>query len=490
MKQRGTRRVQDTLGSPWHFWAGLWPFLALAVLSFGVYAGALDNGFVWDDAGQLLKNPVVVDFHKIPAVFSEDVWAYRQAEEGAESTNYYRPLQILTYMAVHAVVGFDPFAFHLVLVLLHTVNALLVYSLLRKVLDEMEAALVGAALFAAHPIHTEAVAWIAVLPDVLMTLAVLIGLVLFLRQNGSPRGWQIAAHAALYSVALLTKETGVVMLPILAGVEWFYYGRAWRELWKNRALYAALAGVFFFYAAMRVHALGGFAPAQGRHIRLGTPELVVNAIALLGRYFLKLVWPAHLSGYHAFDPVSLGSLQFWLALSAVIAVAAGIVRARRTSPAVSCGLFLIVLPLLPVMNLTGVGEAPFAERYLYLPSAGFVWVAAFAWREFWRRNRPLAWISAATVLAVLAYVAIARIPDWHDDIRLFAVTARQNPNSAHVRTMLAQSYQFQGDIGKAVDEYRIAERPGDDSQNGGPSGRARFAKTRRCQRSQLHGRLS
>src|SRR5205807_7357218 len=106
---------------------------------------------------------------------------------GQETTNYYRPIQMVLYMAFYYAFGFDPFRFHLVMLLLHAANTMLVYRLAKRFIPH-EAALVAGILFAVHPIHNEAVVWIAVLPDMLLTFETLIAVGLFARWEGSPRG--------------------------------------------------------------------------------------------------------------------------------------------------------------------------------------------------------------------------------------------------------------------------------------------------------------
>src|SRR5713101_4201901 len=92
-------------------WPGLWPPLALVALAFLVYANALSNGFVSDDDFQLLSNPLVVDYHRIPDIFAKHIWAFA----GQETTNYYRPVQMLIYMALYYALGFDAFSYHLLM---------------------------------------------------------------------------------------------------------------------------------------------------------------------------------------------------------------------------------------------------------------------------------------------------------------------------------------------------------------------------------------
>jgi len=183
-------------------WPRLWPYLLLIALSFGIYADALGNGFVWDDVAGLLQNPLVTNWRYIPQVFQHDIWFFL----GTSASNYYRPVQTLFYMAVYYAFGFNPFGFHLAFVLVHVGNTLLVYSLGRRLLETRYPSLAAAVLFAVHPIHSETVVWIGP-ADALVTLGVLLALVLFLRCGAAPRPAQIAWLAGVFFVALLTKET-------------------------------------------------------------------------------------------------------------------------------------------------------------------------------------------------------------------------------------------------------------------------------------------
>src|SRR5258707_77605 len=88
------RAAEQATDSGPALWTRLWPYLLLAVLAFGIYYNALDNGFVSDDNFQLLANPLVTDWHKIGEIFKHHIWAFA----GQDTTNYYRPIQIVLYM--------------------------------------------------------------------------------------------------------------------------------------------------------------------------------------------------------------------------------------------------------------------------------------------------------------------------------------------------------------------------------------------------------
>jgi protein O-mannosyl-transferase len=440
-------------------WDRLWPYLALAVLAFVVYSNALANGFAADDDSQLLQNPLVVNYREIPHLFGQDIWAFSKPV-GATPSNYYRPIQILLYMALYYVGNFNPVWFHAVMLLIHVANTLLVFRLAVYFMpDSRQSALAAATLFAVHPIHNEAVVWVAVLPDIFMTLLALTMILLFVLQDARPTPKQIAVHVGLFLVALFTKETAAVLLPLMAGYEWLYLRRDLRQIWANRNLYMSLTAAFGFYLVMRMYALGGLAPAQGGHFHLTGSELLLSMIALMGRYLASLIFPPELSYFHVFYPTGQIDLVVVASLLAIVGLLATIFLVRRTEPMISFGLVLILLPLLPVMNINGVGENVFTERYLYLPSVGFVWIAAWAWGFLLRRrilSRSMAWSLLGLLLGTYTAIGWARTPDWRDDVHLYSVTLRQYPGLASLRNSLGAAYELQGKHREAIREFQQA----------------------------------
>src|ERR1700683_4964474 len=144
-------------------WMG---YATLVLIAVAVYSNSLSNGFITDDKLQLLGNPLVTDIHKLPQAFGSGVWSFL-----AHRGNYYRPVQFLLYALLYSVFGPHALGFHCFMVMLHAANTALVYALGRRLSGKAipEAAWISAPLFAVHPIHAEAVDWIAALPDVLLT---------------------------------------------------------------------------------------------------------------------------------------------------------------------------------------------------------------------------------------------------------------------------------------------------------------------------------
>jgi protein O-mannosyl-transferase len=425
----------------------LTPHFALGALAFAVYANSLASGFITDDQFQILNNPVVTGAQNLGSAFGSGVWAFL-----GYRGNYFRPLQFAIYGLIYRAFGPSAFAFHLLMVLLHAVNTALVYSLARRLFARRPpaAAWVAAALFALHPIHTEAVNWIAALPDVLVTSFALAGLLAFAAQEAAPNAWQRVLHCAIYFAALLTKETGVVLPALYAGYQWLRVKR------ENVPMYAGMAGAFALYLALRINALGGFAPAQHTFFQLSGMEFAMSAVALLARYFAALVWPLGLNFFHVFHATKGASWQLMVSLAALAALAWAAVRfGSRDRVAVFAGLWM-VFSIAPALDITGVGQNVFAERYLYLPSVGFVILAGLFWVRLADARASWAWPTALAILLVLSMETIARNRDWKDDFTLLQVTLSQSPDAGYVHNLMAGAWVQRDQFQRALEEESLA----------------------------------
>jgi len=429
------------------------PAAVLAVLSIAVYGNSLANGFVSDDKIQLLKNPLVTSVAQIPHIFCSGVWSILGIP--GSPGNYYRPLQFLAYLVLYECAGFRAPVFHLFLLLLHAANTVLLYFLVRR-LATGRIALAAGVLFAVHPIHTEVVDWIAALPDLMVTTLSLAGVWWLARAEDVPRGLRIAGHCGLYLAALLIKETGAMLLPLYAAFGFFYRQRGWQELRRNRALYVSMAATFAVYLAMRRAALGTLAPGQEAFFHLTPPEFALSAIVVAGQYLAALLWPVNLSYFHIFHPTE--GITAAVLISALALAAIGVAVSRLRNPFVAYGIFWIAATLAPAFNLTGVGQNVFAERYLYLPSAGFCWIAAWAWDRLaaWR----FAWAATTAAVLILACAAetVSRNRDWRDDYTLFRLTLRQSPTSGWLHNWMAGVYVERHEFDQALGEERQAVR--------------------------------
>lgn len=142
--------------------------LAIAAIAFLVFANSLWNGFALDDVPIVKENPAIRRLSNLRAIFGNGYWPENKVF-------LYRPLVILSYALNYAVAGVRPFTYHLVNVLLHAGNSALVYCLFVALFKARGVALAGAAAFALHPIHTEAVANVVGRAELLANAFLLLG---------------------------------------------------------------------------------------------------------------------------------------------------------------------------------------------------------------------------------------------------------------------------------------------------------------------------
>jgi tetratricopeptide (TPR) repeat protein len=401
----------------------------LAFLVFFIYSGSLENGFVWDDHEQILRNPNLLGSSAWTALFASSVWGFQHPGEHARD-NQYRPMQMLTYRMTGEASGFNARPFHWVSLLFHFAACLLFYAVVYRLTQSVGMAAAAAFLFAAHPIHSEAVDWISSLGDLGCAVFFLLSFLLYLR------GVWVGSVAA-FGVALLWKEMAA-MLPVVIAAHMLLFG-GWRRLRVTVAYWVVFAG----YLLLRFHALGTLYAAQ-RDWVLSPFEYALTVVHLAAMYWWKLIWPLPLMGYHVFVPVaSLGDARFWAAILFLGGMIAAGVYVRRGEPLIAFSVAWVFLTLVPVLNLYALGRNVFAERYLYIPSAGFCLLVVLLGQKalsFLPGGYRL-WVGAGGLALITAFygeAAIARGPVWKDNMTFFSRSLEESPDSAFLNNSVAE----------------------------------------------------
>jgi tetratricopeptide (TPR) repeat protein len=453
----------------------LLPVLLVVLVSCAVYSRALSNGFVYDDDAQVVENFWIRDFSFLPKLFLTDVWKFY----GEGTSNYYRPIMHVVYMINYHVFGLAAWGFHLVNILFHASVSIMVFLISSKLLGTSGShpsgspssrgevgrlftpQLIAALLFAVHPINTEAVTWIAGLPELTFAFFYLLSLYLYMggKDDGSPSATTLLFSAASFFIAALSKETALT-LPIVLLVydSVFQKGRVLLvDRLRRYAPYLAVVGLYF---AMRLNALETFAPLR-RHTDLSVYQYVINVFPLFSQYLGKLLLPVNLSAYYVLHPIAaLLTTRGIFSLVATAAFAGAMLLAARKSRVAFFGLALIVIPLLPVLYIPGLGENSFTERYLYVPSAGFsLLIGLGILKATQKPGRRWAVVSAfCFILCLYTVGTVLRIPVWRDDYSLWADTLPKAPDGAIPQSLMGDVFLFSGQNDRAVEQYKAALR--------------------------------
>jgi tetratricopeptide (TPR) repeat protein len=378
--------------------------LGLALAIAVVYSPVVRFGFInYDDPTYVTDNAFV----KAGLTFKGFVWAFTNT-----SAYNWHPLTWLSHMLDCQLFGLNAGAHHLVNVIFHVANTLLLFSVLRRMTRAPWRSAFVAAVFALHPLHVESVAWVAERKDVLSALFWVLTIWAYVRyvENLKPQNSKLKASpqtrsplpplsafrsppSLFYFLALLFFSLGlmakpmVVTLPfVLLLLDYWPLGRTpWvkplvgdeartplGELLQEKLPFLALTALSCV-VTFRAQSVGGAVESLER---LPVGDRLSNAVVSYVRYLGKLLWPSRLTAFYPYEKwpfeIVMGTGVILLGVSVWV-----ILRARR-EPQLFVGWFWFVGTLMPVIGLLQVGAQSMADRYTYLPSIGFLIMLAWS----------------------------------------------------------------------------------------------------------------
>ncbi|HKT12006.1 MAG TPA: tetratricopeptide repeat protein [Terriglobia bacterium] len=470
------RRRSFLAGTPWA------PVSLILLATFLVYSNTLGFRFVYDDRGQILANVQVHAWRYAPHYFLERVWNF--AYPGILG-NYYRPIFLLFLLLNYKIFGPFPAGWHLVSVAAHMGVTYLVYVLARRLNSDGPTALIAALIFGLHPVHIESVAWISGATDPLLALFLLPSFLCYLnaREQAAHRRAWFAGSLTLYALAMLSKETALILPIIIFTFEWLWQeasgGTGLRTVFKRTRTAIVRIVPFLLltvvYLAVRWYVLEGLGHTM---VPLGAWTILLTWPHLLLFYVWHLAWPFGLSVFYNEPYVGTpGLVPFVLPLAGLVSVAflvfLAVRKLARTAPEDGrLVVFLctwILIPFIPLLDLSvlPVGEIAH-DRYLYLPSIGFCILLAMAIRRIPFRKLKILGLPALQAVAVLSLVLLFGISTpmqdryWANDLKLYSRGVSRSPQNKLARTNLGNAMGEEGRYAEALAFYQqvLARDPG------------------------------
>ena len=412
--------------------------LAIAGLTLAVFSGTLGSGFVYDARMQILVDPFLHDPANWLPVLSLRVL-------GMDVLDFNRPVHLASLMLDAAIWGREPFGYHLTSILLHAVNAVLVWGVTRAVCaapiggaDEAAAGglrpaagLFAAAVFACHPLATEAVCEPTYREDLLVAGFTLAAVLLALGHAPAAAAdpWRACGCILCSFLAVGSKESGIAA-PLVLATTWLVLRRGDPpRFWATAVVGGLLVAGCFLAARLLLE------PSSSR-IFTERPTYVDGSLAaaarvqprILAAYLRSFVLPTNLSA--DYDGTLIRGLPLPVAIGVLAVVAGAWGLAIRLDRRMALPAALVVLPLLPVSNLVPIYR-PAADRYLYLPLAGVAIAVGCLLEAPWVVRRPLLRrrILEGLTVAVFALAcgSMARQRVWADPVALWTDAYRKNP---------------------------------------------------------------
>ncbi|MBI3191223.1 MAG: glycosyltransferase family 39 protein, partial [Pedosphaera parvula] len=435
--------------------------LTLVLVTVALYSPVGQYDFIYyDDPGYVSENPHVAR----GLSWSSLRWAFTTGHE-----SNWHPLTWLSHMVDCQLFGLKPGPAPLVNLLFHTLNAALLFQVLRRLTGSLWRSALAAALFAWHPLQIHSVAWISERKNVLRTLFWLLAIWQYARYVQRPTKANYGLLAACVALGLMSKPMVVTLPCVLLLLDFWPLGRWPREAFTSSATFRATLGrlvgekwpLFLLVAlscvvTILVQRAGG---AVARLDNLPLQDRITNALVSYPWYAWKTFWPADLCVIYP-----MVRQPMWRAGGAFVVLAAVSLLAFRLAwrqPWFFVGWFLFLGTLVPVIGILQVGLQSHADRYMYIPGIGLfiliVW-GIDTWLPAVRRHRGAAAGAAGVLLSGMLAATALHLPHWHDGESIMQRALAVTRNNIVAHDVLGIIYQKQGRLDEASRHLTAALR--------------------------------
>jgi protein O-mannosyl-transferase len=415
----------------------------IAILSFACMAPALLNGFTyWDDHLYVSENPEIRNLSSIPGYFT----SYLMGN--------YHPFVPLTHTLEYLVFGLNSWVYILNNILLHVLNAVLVFFLVRRYSQAVFPAFFAALAFGIHPLHVESVVWISERKDVLYTAFLLAGLIQWEKYRDSGEKRNAALSLLFFILSCFSKGQSVVFPVLLILAEWWRFKDFRQIRWLDKLPFFAIAIGFGIIA---IYAQG----SEGAVKTQNTFKLPDNILAAAWGYIFylrKMILPWPLSAFYPYPELDKPYPgYFWSMPPLVIAVLFLGWKFRKQAPEWLWALAFYSTAIFLVLQLLPVGRAITADRYFYIPSIGLFMAAGITLQKWAERN---SWKSVLNVVILLslAWVSISayRATRWKDTETLFKDVLKSFPDESIALNNIATMHAMRKEFEAALTYYERA----------------------------------
>ncbi len=422
----------------------------LAIASFAVYSKVLRNEFIYlDDPEYVTENYQVKTGLNLESI----KWAFT-----TNCAANWHPLTWLSHMADCELFGLKPWGHHLMNLLGHIANTLLLFAFLKMITGAMWRSAFVAAAFALHPLHVESVAWVAERKDVLSTLFWMLTMISYFQYaRKTSKGWY-AVTLVFFAMGLMSKPMLVTLPFVLLLMDYWPLERtkniregkiSGRLVFEKLPLFALAAAASI--VTFLVQRSGG-AVTSVETLPLQTR--LMNAVLSYARYIFKMFWPNDLAVVYPFEHnISIAETFGAAILLALITIIA--VRMMAKQKYFLVGWLWYVGTLVPVIGLVQVGDQALADRYTYVPLIGLFIIAAWGAAELVQKRKyqkELIWTAGILVLAAMAIKTYIQVGYWKDNFTLFTHTLAVTKNNSIIHGSLGAAYADAGEYEKAIKE--------------------------------------
>ncbi len=415
------------------------------------YINSLNNPFIWDEEEIIVGNPIIKDWKLLPHLFTTDVFGVP-----VKSGGFFRPLCMLTFMLDYHIWGLNTFGYHLFSIVLHALNALLLYALILRLGLERKIAWLASLLFALFPLNCESVVFTTTRVEPILGLLSLSCIILFLKGMQKSK-INFLGSALLLILAIFTKESALA-LPFLILIYVFIFLKK-EEREKTVFPLLILIGIAVLYCALRFLFLGN--PIH-RTLSLINEASLLERIYTFPRILLTYIglalFPVVLKVEYHFVVHSARDIYVWLGTPILLLLATAVYKILRPRKHVLFFSSWFLIWILPYSNVIVPLHATLMEHWAYVASPGIavlMSMAIFGIMDRFASVRLRYIVGILVAFLMLFYVAkiIERNREWRDPLALYKTDVEKEPNSFLLHCNLGVEYFRKGMIEEAKKEF-------------------------------------
>ncbi|MBN2456094.1 MAG: tetratricopeptide repeat protein [Sedimentisphaerales bacterium] len=439
--------------------------IVILILTALAYHSVVHNKFIsLDDPEYITSNTQVQNGLTQKGV----VWAFTTTR----ACNWH-PLTWLSHMTDCQLFGLWPVGHHLMGLLLHLVNVILLFLVLNQMTGNDWCSVFVAGLFALHPLHAESVAWAAERKDVLSTLFGFLSILFYIRYVRFARfRWYIPALIS-FVFSLMAKPM-LVTLPLLLIILHFWPLSRFqldggRGSFAKRLLTASKDKIAFFILAAMSCVITMFAQQGGGAVKglymLPLKYRLGNTSISYISYIVKAFLPIRLAVFYPHPGDSISWIKVAASCLLLLIITVCVIAQAKRRPWFLAGWLWYIISLIPVIGFVQVGAQAMADRYTYVPVIGLFIIVAWTVPELlcrWQYRTGVLAVSAAAVILALALITARQVTYWRDSSTLFEHAINVTDNNYFANFHLAQILSDKGQTKKASEHYSktVKIRPG------------------------------
>lgn len=419
-----------------YFYLGL--ILSICILC---YSSSLSNPFSnLDDQVQVTENPDIrdLDLEGIAKIFSSSY------------VGMYQPITTFFYAVIYHFWQLNPFAYHAFGLLLHLLNCILIFTLLRKFILNPMVILFLTAVFALHPMQVESVSWVSATSNLLFSLFFLLALIFYIGFQKNKKSWYYFFSLLFFIFSCLSKVSAVTFPLVLLLLDWVGNKQIKLTSVWNKIPFFAISFVFGLIAINTREDAGHLSDLSLDFSMFDRLFLVSSSILF---YPFKLLVPSNLSAFYPY-PQAL-SLTEYVSLPLLLGVGFFIIKFIGKYPLLFFGAAFYLITISVVLQLVPVGNQLTTDRYIYLPMLGLLLLLSvgLVQLEKWRKGITL---PAFLILLPLGFLTYDRTKIWSDDTILWKDVLSKYPNVAQAWNNLGNLVLENGNAQQALMNYNKA----------------------------------